>query len=42
MVKRLSVKYTVNAINKIIFPVLSKLNITSNLKTGIYIKQFLI
>ena len=42
MVKRFSVKYTVNEIHKIIFPVLSKLNITSNIKTGIYIRQFLI
>ena len=42
MVKRFSVKYTVNEIHKIIFPVLSKLNVTSKLKIGIYIKQFLI
>ena len=32
MVKRVSVKYTVNEIHKVIFPVLSKLNITSKLK----------
>ena len=41
MEKRVSVKYTINETH-IIFPVLSKLNVTSKLKIGIYIKQFLI
>ena len=39
MVKRVSVKYTVNEICKIIFPVLSKLNIISKLKTGLILNN---
>ena len=39
MVKRVSVKYTVNEIHKIIFPVLSKLNIISKVKIGLILNN---